>query len=224
MAKKAVAITKQLCQNALCIIDRGLSNGIQSDGKVCIEYAISIASGTPEDKDGPTCVHPSLRSFKINLNDGYIYDDEAHRAKVLRRIGIAQLGTNKGFSWVKFSKALTKWQDEFVANWNEANVPKVAVTKTQRAIVLNALNTLDSDDLSDAASVLEDLNSEAVSFTAADDLLSDYPEKIDDYVEGIVQILKKMKTPGSKFLYLTEGKKKFKLNAAIEESLKKIVG
>ena len=40
--------------------------------------------------------------------------------------------------------------------------------------------------------------------------------------EATVQVLKQMKIPGTKFLYLTEGKKKFKLDAAIAASLKKI--
>lgn len=192
---------------------------------MCIEYAISIASGTPDDKDGPRCVNQNLRRFKIDLNDCYQYDNEAHRAKVLRRIGIAQLGTDKGFSWSKFQKALLKWQDEFVANWNEACVPKLKASAAQRATVLKALKTLDVDDLNEAGRVFADLSYGAEqdeSFNYVEDLLCDYPEEIDAYVEGIVQILKKMKTPGSKFLYLTEGKKKFKLDAEIKAALDRV--
>ena len=237
MAKKVAKITENLCKNALCIIDRGLSNGLRSKGKVCIEYAIAIASGQPEDRDGPTCVHPSLRSFKIGLNDELPFDNEQHRAKALRRIGIAQLGTDKGFSWKKFTTALHAYNKKFLADYLVAATPKVKpVPKSFQAIVVKALKTQIRANLEDAQNIINNLIEDAeerseskVESPNSPNFISnlcyasnDVEPNFEAYIEGIVQILKKMKTPGSKFLYLTEGKKKFKLDAAIQASLDKI--
>lgn len=235
--KSVTAITEGLCKNALCIIDRGLSDGLANGrGQVCIEYAIAIASGTPEDKDGPRCVHPNLRSFKISLNDDIPFTDEEHRARALRRIGIAQLGTDVGFDWKKFTVALSKWNEEWLAKFAKVNNELPTLSATDRKTVETALKTLTLDDLYAAWNILDGLIADAddaVDYSTYDTtgiyFFSNFADEyvvseidIDEYIEGIVQILKRLKTPGSKFLYLTEGKKKFKLDKAIAESLKKL--
>jgi hypothetical protein len=217
--KKAVKITKQLCTNALCIIDRGLSSGLNDgNGKVCIEYAIAIASGTPEDKDGPRCVNRWLRDVKIYLNDNALWNNPRDRAKGLRRLGIAQLGTDKQVNFKKrFIKELVKLNEEMLVKFP---LPKGREYGTVARLYLTSpikfywfmVNQLDFYEYPNLAGVPEPRKSvDHLRFTHA-------------YTEGLVQILIKMRSPGSKYLYLTEGKRKFtlpkNLAAALEEAAK----
>lgn len=75
-----------------CILARGLSQGIGSPGaQMCIEAAICAALGLPHGDD-PKCVANAVRSFKIGLNDA-AWSSPAARAKGLRNLGLAQLGS-----------------------------------------------------------------------------------------------------------------------------------
>ena len=220
---KAIKITKQLCTNALCIIDRGLSNGLSDNGgKVCIEYAISIASGTPEDREGPKCVDKDLRSFKIDLNDELDWDNEDDRAQGLRRIGIAQLGTDKMKNfWGRFKKEVIKFQIAFAEKYQ----PTLDRKELDRLI--------DQKDWDSAIALLTKLDDEQlylepdfVNVGFLINLISEVAasgnEVRDAYIEGIVQVLKKLKTPGSKYLYLTEGKRKLKPTKQVQGLIKKL--
>lgn len=86
-------------QNILAFVDYGLSEGVGDEvrpkrGKVCVEFAVSIAMGEPENVDGPSCVNKKVRSDKIALNDVSLWGSNKNRARGLRRVAVAQLGSN----------------------------------------------------------------------------------------------------------------------------------
>jgi hypothetical protein len=89
------------------ILERGLSNGLGSQGgQVCIEAAICEAMNLPHGDD-PGCVASSVRLFKIELNDSQWSSAEA-RAKGLRDLGLAQLGSLGVVDDVEFTVRLSK--------------------------------------------------------------------------------------------------------------------
>lgn len=86
----------------LQIVDVGLigeiGNGIP--GEMCIESAVNYALGGDTARDDPPCVYEDLRYLKIKFNDMGVWTSPDTRAAALRRLGVAQLGTNSG----KFKK------------------------------------------------------------------------------------------------------------------------
>ena len=71
---------------------------------MCVEAAVNYAMGLPHG-DNPSCVGDAVRRFKIALNDSNAWTSKAARAKGLRRVAIAQLGSDK-IDQFKFLKAL----------------------------------------------------------------------------------------------------------------------
>src|SRR3990167_7870353 len=89
------------------ILARGLCEGVGSrEGQMCIEAAICAALDLPHG-DNPSCVEPTIRSYKISLNDKKWTSAEA-RAKGLRNLGIAQIGSNGVVDGREFKKRLAK--------------------------------------------------------------------------------------------------------------------
>src|SRR5579864_104106 len=89
------------------ILARGLSSGIGSpNGQMCIEAAICSTLGLPHEDD-PRCVAKAVRRFKIALNDKTWSSPQA-RAKGLRDLGLAQLGSLGVVSDQKFVALLSK--------------------------------------------------------------------------------------------------------------------
>jgi hypothetical protein len=89
------------------ILKRGLSNGLGTAGKqVCVEAAICEALGLPHGDD-PKCVVSDVRAFKIRLNDSNWSSAKA-RAKGLRDLAIAQLGTKDVLRPGQFSKLMVE--------------------------------------------------------------------------------------------------------------------
>ena len=87
------------------ILARGLCRGMGTRGKqVCIEAAICQTLGLPHGDD-PGCVAHSVRHFKICLNDAHWSSPKA-RAKGLRDLGIAQLGSKDTIDDAMFRKIL----------------------------------------------------------------------------------------------------------------------
>jgi len=87
------------------VLDRGLSSGLGNrDGRMCIEAAICTVLGL-EHGDDPGCVAPSVRAFKIKLNDA-VWSSPAARAKGLRDLGLAQLGSLGIVSDKEFAKGI----------------------------------------------------------------------------------------------------------------------
>lgn len=77
------------------LLDHGLVPGIGTPepGKACVEAVICMALGLPHS-DQPVCVMPALRRMKIRLNDSSRWISNKSRAEGLRRLAIAQLGSD----------------------------------------------------------------------------------------------------------------------------------
>jgi len=86
--------TKKHALKILDLLDHGLTSGkgYPEPGKMCVEAAVCYAMGLPHG-DSPPCVSPAVRTFKIALNDSH-WSSPMARANGLRRIAVAQLGSN----------------------------------------------------------------------------------------------------------------------------------
>ena len=195
-----VIVNEDFARKVLRVVDAGLIDGVgePDPGKMCVEAAVSFASGE-KHTDGPICVARWLRSWKIRLNDTIGWSNDKIRAKGLRRVAIAQLGTFKNLdtdaSRTKFFKLL------------EAECLKIMKEPFQKATNIKGL-----------AHILRCVDMEIEGFSIhSNDSIKDYLKVThpawdeDDCLSAIaemaVQVLIKMKAPGTKFLYLTEKKK-----------------
>ncbi len=89
------------------ILSRGLCVGVgDRDGQMCIEAAICAAMDLPHG-DEPDCVAKSVRSYKITLNDSS-WSSAAARARGLRNLGIAQIGSRGVVDDQEFAKRLAE--------------------------------------------------------------------------------------------------------------------
>lgn len=102
-------ITLDQARFVLEVVDAGLSAGMgfPVPGHMCVEAAVCYALGQPHG-DEPECVNEAVRKFKIRLNDSPWSSKDA-RAAGMRRLAIAQLGTNdKSFDEKKFVEVLVE--------------------------------------------------------------------------------------------------------------------
>lgn len=89
------------------LLGRGLCCGVGAEGgQVCIEAAVSLVLGEGLD-DKPTCVASAVRHFAVRLNDSRWSSAQA-RAKGLRDLGLAQLGSVGFVDDVAFAKRLAE--------------------------------------------------------------------------------------------------------------------
>jgi hypothetical protein len=97
-------ITREQAAKVLSVIDAGLTygKGVPIPGKMCVEAAVCYGLGLPHGDD-PQCVSRALRQLKIRLNDSSWSSDQA-RAKGLRRLGIAQLGSRGTIDDTEFTR------------------------------------------------------------------------------------------------------------------------
>ena len=102
-------ITEPLVRKLLATVDVGLSHGlgVPEPGQMCVEAAISYALGEPHS-DGPSCVDPMVRSAKIRLNDAP-WSGPIARARGMRAVAIAQLGSKGTIDAVKFVTLLAEY-------------------------------------------------------------------------------------------------------------------
>lgn len=207
----------------LDLLEDGLSFGLgepAEPGSMCVEAAVSAAMGM-NTKDGPVCVNSSLRSFKISLNDDVNFNDDKERALILRRIAVAQLGTEvlttkyyKNGKPIPAKKQPFKFK-EFNKLWAEgANELR---QKLIDHVTANRKKSWDDNRLQDEITNIRD---ECYVDTGMNqsDFVNGFAELSKEHkfltrvealyaaVEVAVKVLIKMKTPGSKFLYLTEAK------------------
>jgi hypothetical protein len=103
-----ITITKEIAAKVIETVDAGLVSGIgiQQPGKMCVEAAVCFALGLPHSDD-PGCVSPALRSLKIRLNDSN-WSSNAARAKGLRRLAVAQLGSLDALDDREFANRVAK--------------------------------------------------------------------------------------------------------------------
>jgi hypothetical protein len=99
-------INIDVARKVLKVVDAGLVKGVgvAKPGKMCVEAAVCYALGLPHGDD-PECVSRAVRSLKINLNDKNWSSNQA-RAKGLRRLAIAQLGSRGAINDLEFAKGV----------------------------------------------------------------------------------------------------------------------
>lgn len=87
-------LNETIARKVLTTVDAGLVRGLgrQKPGAMCIEAAVCFAYGLPHS-DQPPCVGSAVRNFKIRLNDSS-WSSDAARAKGMRKLAIAQLGSD----------------------------------------------------------------------------------------------------------------------------------
>jgi hypothetical protein len=93
--ESAMQITRTIVDKIHSLLDHGLVSGlgVREPGKLCVEAAICYAMDLPHNDD-PGCVMPALRRMKIRLNDSSRWISNKSRAEGLRRLAIAQLGSD----------------------------------------------------------------------------------------------------------------------------------
>src|SRR5690242_4423850 len=102
-----VELNEAVAAKVLKAVDAGLSQGLgeQKPGQMCVEAAVCYALGLPHG-DNPPCVGSAVRAVKIRINDSN-WSSKAARAKGMRRVAIAQLGSDK-LDQTEFLKRFSK--------------------------------------------------------------------------------------------------------------------
>ena len=95
-------VTREVAQKVLDTVNPGLVSGIGKPipGQMCVEAAVCFALGLPHG-DEPDCVAPSLRTFKIGLNDLNWSSNQA-RTDGLQELALLQLGSKGNLDEVEF--------------------------------------------------------------------------------------------------------------------------
>jgi hypothetical protein len=108
MAAGKIEINRDVAAKVLAVVDKGLSSGVgePKPGFMCVEAAVCFALGLPHGDD-PACVARAVRSLKICLNDKN-WSSKAARAKGLRRLALAQLGSAGVVNDHEFAKRLAE--------------------------------------------------------------------------------------------------------------------
>ncbi len=89
-------LSEELALKILKTVDRGLTvgEGVPLPGRMCVEAAVCYALRMPHG-DNPSCVGDDVRNLKIELNDQPDWGSKKARAEGLRKLAVAQLGSNK---------------------------------------------------------------------------------------------------------------------------------
>ena len=214
----SVEINETVARKVLTTIDAGLVTGVGKPipGQMCVEAAVCFALGLPHG-DEPSCVSPALRRLKIRLNDSKWSSNEA-RAKGLRRLGLAQLGSAGALDEVAFAKACaTLAIRTCVPSALRAVAGLAKGERKEKLLTMASLcetdptreNALAARDLSRAADAADAAATYAYAAAAAGAAAADgapaaRDKSLSDFAEGVVQILIEMKAPGCQWLFLTE--------------------
>jgi len=104
----AIDLDLAIAKKVLAVVDAGLSEGVgkPEPGFMCVEAAVCYALGLPHG-DEPECVSSALRSLKIALNDKP-WSSKKARAKGLRRLALAQLGSRGALDDREFAKRVAE--------------------------------------------------------------------------------------------------------------------
>lgn len=222
--KPVKKLTASLASKVLEVVDAGLSSGLgsASPGSMCVEAAVCYAYGEPHT-DQPRCVLPEIRNFKISMNDSEIWynlaanDAESkhvldveqlakkYRADGLRRLAIVQLGSKEKIS----SEA---WRAALRELWKKHNPNEVKEYEAGRKRLIT--------NLTEALAAAKNAKTgEGIYIGGCFESVPSWSTEIDGEewlhgakslkeakrrCEAIVQLLIKLKSPGTKYLYLTE--------------------
>lgn len=210
-------ITKDIALKVLSVVDAGLSSGVGKPvpGQMCVEAAVCYALGLPHGDD-PQCVSRALRALKIRLNDSNWSSDQA-RAKGLRRLSVAQLGSRDILDDREFARRCAELAVRKAvpialraaasihhdSNHKAAMLDAAARCEKEgtRAAALHAKNVASSAEASAYASA----DASAYAYASASADRAKIRDKVlADFAEDVVQILIEMKAPGCQWLELTE--------------------
>ena len=211
MAKKVknTPITKALVLKVLKVVDAGLSHGVGSPqpGQMCVEAAVAYAMGEPHT-DNPKCVLRAIRDMKIGLNDSCYWNDEdgcqnsektkMERSRGLRKIAIAQLGSAKAITTEQWNDAMREY---IFSKWSsQRRKTYLAGIADKRKKLEEALKNLEAGnefycnvELNESIDVECDYMNHVKNLKGLKRLIND-----------MLKILIKLKSPGTKFLYLTK--------------------
>lgn len=120
-------------------MDAGLvkGKGVAEPGKLCVEAAVCLALGLPHGDD-PECVGKAVRGFKIALND-CDWSSDAARAKGMRKIAVAQLGSDtidqKAFAELMALKTIRKMMPVLFRKMKEFTKKDSEITLMEEAAV-----------------------------------------------------------------------------------------
>ena len=163
-AKKPV-LNKAVARKVLAAVDAGLVHGLGDPvpGQMCVEAAVCYALGQPHGDD-PNCVSSVVRTFKIKLNDS-AWSSNSARAKGMRRVAVAQLGSNK-IDNRKFAKELVLGTVKTILPFTFRGVAAV-IPSHKEALEAAALACEVAKDLSAADSAASAAHSAAYSAASA---------------------------------------------------------
>jgi hypothetical protein len=161
-------ITIDIAKKVLETVDAGLVRGVGRPvpGQMCVEAAVVYALGEKHG-DNPSCVSLAVRQLKIRLNDSYWSSDVA-RAKGLRRLAIAQLGTKGTIDDKEFAKHVAEIAIRKAvpyALWCAAKIQKDA---THRQKLLDAAHRCEREGTKEAANAAANAADYASAYAAAD--------------------------------------------------------
>jgi hypothetical protein len=211
------AITQEVAEKVLRVVDAGLSKGVgnQRAGEMCVEAAVCYALGLPHGDD-PACVSRALRSLKISLNDKD-WSSKAARARGLRRLAVAQLGSAGALDDREFvrrvAESVIRKQVPFALRIaaslhknaeHQASLTEAAARCEKEGT--QAAARADARAAADAAARAADAAAARAAAYAADAYAKKKrrDEVLAELAEDVVQILIAMKAPGCQWLALTE--------------------
>lgn len=224
MEKEIFDITEDMAKKVLKVVKKGLTSGGGEPvlGQMCVEQAVAFALEY-EYNDAPKCVEAEIRSTKITINDmSGIWDTNKQRAKDLKRIAIAQLGSKNVVSKKDFDAGVKKlvfmkYAPRLIqvdidngslddGQFKDANTALKSLAKGQKPkYAQNYLPTNElrgGDSAGDHIVQLERLRDEIAFNTAIKRKF--FRKMMQELIEDIVQLLVELKSPGTKYLDLTE--------------------
>ena len=202
-----IAITREVATKVRDTVDAGLSEGIGDPipGQMCVEAAVCYALGL-EHGDDPGCVSPSIRRLKIALNDRH-WSSNASRAKGLRRLALAQLGSKGAVDDNEFRRRVVDMTIRKVVpialRAAASRVPKHAEALESAAVRCEQDGTLEA--CRHARTTAADAAAAAAAYAdaaAAVDAPRTRDRVLAQYAELVVEILIDLKAPGCEWLDL----------------------
>ena len=201
-------LNEEIAAKVLGLVDQGLVAGMGSPepGKMCVEAAVCFAFGLPHG-DNPPCVGSAVRQAKIRLNDSR-WSSDAARAKGMRRIAIAQLGSDTLDQREFATKLATEIIRQIVpiALRAAASLQKDKTHKTALEGAAKTCETKPTEASARSARKIAAAANAAAAYAAADaeKKSKTRDEILSQVAEIMVTILRDMKSPGCAYLHLTE--------------------
>lgn len=206
-------ITKEIAQKVLEVVNKGLCSGLDEGyydgdrpqpGHMCVEAAVCYAFGE-EHGDRPKCVDDEISTLKIALNDAdNFWTSNKDRARHLRRLAIAQLGSKETFKKKGVQK---KFEVLFKTALHKHFISKLETKKADdsyfEVVPISLSSFLKNEDCS-----LQDRLEGLLNGGDHGQRYRVSRKSVIAFCEEFVQILVKLKVPGTKYLYLTNSKKK----------------